>query len=298
MTKEMVMSPKPDLGRCLRQYRDNMSEDLLALWKIWLPSTILNFAFMPMWARIPWVAGTSLLWTTILSAMRGGDIAHVEDMAGGAVTGINFQLLKEELEERWTCPVEMDPDLSHFCLSASGPDKVGWVAAVARAVAEGGGNVTHSKMMRMGHEFTILMHVSVQPEERLGLMRALKTNDSLRPLGISTSSLTRRLTGRYDVPTMGLHIHCVGEDRPGILAIISERVSKLGISVDNISTELRHNKDGRRDFVVNAECTSAFVTIHSNDKLNEVVEDMNDLKSTLGLDVLDIRVHPTPKKGQ
>ena len=48
-------------------------EDLVALWKLWVPSTFLNFALMPMWARIPWVATTSLLWTCILSAMRGSE---------------------------------------------------------------------------------------------------------------------------------------------------------------------------------------------------------------------------------
>lgn len=79
-TREIVMSEKPDLMRCLRIYRDNMSEDLAALWKIWVPSTFVNFAFMPMWARIPWVAGTSLLWTGILSAMRGGGMFHVMDI--------------------------------------------------------------------------------------------------------------------------------------------------------------------------------------------------------------------------
>jgi hypothetical protein len=73
-TRELVVHDKPDLKRCLNEYRGNMKEDLVALWKVWVPSTIINFAFMPMWARIPFVAATSLLWTSILSAMRGGDV--------------------------------------------------------------------------------------------------------------------------------------------------------------------------------------------------------------------------------
>mmetsp|Transcript_27092 Transcript_27092/g.54161 ORF Transcript_27092/g.54161 Transcript_27092/m.54161 type:complete len:96 (+) Transcript_27092:644-931(+) len=70
LTKEIVMKDNPDIKGTLMQYKENMREDLLALWKIWVPSTIVNFAFMPMWARIPWVAGTSLLWTVVLSYMR------------------------------------------------------------------------------------------------------------------------------------------------------------------------------------------------------------------------------------
>ena len=86
----------------------------------------LNFAFMPMWARIPWVAGTSLVWTCILSAMRGGAVTEGETMVGGAVTGATMQIFQEGLQDAFSCPIEMDPNLSHFCVSASGKDQVGW----------------------------------------------------------------------------------------------------------------------------------------------------------------------------
>jgi len=79
--------------------------------------------------------------------------------------------------------------------------------------------------------------------------------------------------------------------RPGKLAAISEKVLSLGLSVDNISTELRMGKGGRRDFVVNADCTSAFVTINDKQKLEEIFDDLSTLKSSLKLEVLDVRVH-------
>ena len=47
-TKELVMARgdnKPDFRRCLEEYRRNMKEDLQALWKIWVPATIINFSF-------------------------------------------------------------------------------------------------------------------------------------------------------------------------------------------------------------------------------------------------------------
>jgi hypothetical protein len=43
-TKELVMSAKPDLSNALATYRMNMSEDLRALWKIWVPGMLVNFA--------------------------------------------------------------------------------------------------------------------------------------------------------------------------------------------------------------------------------------------------------------
>jgi hypothetical protein len=42
-TREFVMAEKPDLSRCLLTYKENMKEDLTALWKVWVPSTMVNF---------------------------------------------------------------------------------------------------------------------------------------------------------------------------------------------------------------------------------------------------------------
>ena len=51
----------------------------MALWKVWVPATIINFTFSPMWLRIPFVASTSLIWTVILSAMRGSNDIITEE---------------------------------------------------------------------------------------------------------------------------------------------------------------------------------------------------------------------------
>lgn len=64
-TRELVMSEQPNFAKVIDEYKQNMKEDLLALWKIWVPATAVNFAFMPMHLRIPFVAGVSLLWTCV-----------------------------------------------------------------------------------------------------------------------------------------------------------------------------------------------------------------------------------------
>ena len=61
------------VGGGLSKYANNYAEDLPALWKLWLPATIINFSVMPMHLRIPWVASTSLIWTCIISSMRGSN---------------------------------------------------------------------------------------------------------------------------------------------------------------------------------------------------------------------------------
>lgn len=214
-TKELVMRDKPDLKRVLGEYRVNMREDLWALWQIWVPATFFNFAFMPMWGRIPCVATTSLVWTCVLSAMRGGDLAHGEEMAGGAVTRATMHILEETIQGKrlFTQPVELQADKAHLMITAAGQDKTGWVAQLSRAVANAGGNISHSKMVRLGTDFIITMHTSVPFQDERKLVESLKNNKDLKPLHIQCSSLARRKTGMYEAAVMGVHLRCVGKDK-------------------------------------------------------------------------------------
>jgi len=207
------MNDKPDLPRVMKEYRANMKEDLLALWKVWVPATFVNFFFAPMHLRIVGVAATSLVWTCILSVMRGGDVKHADDMIGGAVTGASFVLLQEGLDEIYnTSPVELDPDMEHINISAAGPEKPGIVAKLARHVARFEGNVTHSKMTRLGQDFIIQMHVCLPPGQRESLLASCGSNPGLGDLSIHATKLTAR---RKTDPkaTIGIKIHCVGLDK-------------------------------------------------------------------------------------
>jgi len=212
-TKELVMSDSPDLKKVMNVYRGNMKEDLQALWKIWVPATMLNFAFSPPYLRIPCVAATSLLWTVVLSTMRGGDVVHGEDMAGGAVTAASLTIMEETLGGIFTTPVELERDKVHLVITASGHDKLGWTALLTRAVADAGGNVTHSKMVRLGTEFIVQMHVAVEPQEQKNLIKTLKQNKELKDFSLTTTAIARRMTGTFKPPVMGVRVRCVGKDK-------------------------------------------------------------------------------------
>lgn len=288
-TRELVMSDKPDLMRCMKQYRENMAEDLVACWKIWVPSTFANFAFMPMWARIPWVAGTSLVWTCILSAMRGGDVSHNKDIEAPFPTGSTFTLVQEGLDEIFASPVDLDPSLAHVCISGAGPDRVGHVAKMARTVADAGGNVTHSKMIRLGQEFTTMMHVAIEPEKRVDLIDKFQNSEDLKLLKFRASSLLRRQTGSYKDTIVGLKIHVVGPDRPGMLASFAETIANRNMSIEDITTEIRRGKNNQRDFVATAE---VIVTERMcQEQLDSLLAEFEAHKEELNLSVVDIRVH-------
>ena len=231
MTKELVMGDTPpNLPRVLQDYRQNMHEDLVALWKIWVPATVINFAFMPMHLRIPFAAGISMVWTCVLSAMRGGDISHGEEIAGGAITRATYELFKEGLDEQFnTTPVDILENDSttkntfdHVSLSATGKDKPGIVAALTSHVATLGGNVTHSKMVRLGDTFIVQMHVAIPKGHESKTFRT-SLNQNCRPgsvpyhclegLDIKATQLARRNTEQQTKAVFGMKIHCVGKDR-------------------------------------------------------------------------------------
>ena len=166
--------------------------------------------------RIPFVASVSLLWTCILSAMRGGDVKHANELVGGAVTGASLHVMEEALHEAgglFTQTVELDPTKSHMVLTASGHDRPGWVASLSRAVCTAGGSVTESKMVRLGDEFIILMHVAVEPSEAQKLLKRIKKEPNLEKLTIQGKTIARRKTGTYKAPMSGVRLRCVGADK-------------------------------------------------------------------------------------
>jgi len=168
---------------------------------------------MPMWARIPWGAATSLIWTCILSAMRGGDAMHSDAIEAPFPVGTTFTMIKESIDDIFACPVELDKNLSHVAISSAGPDRIGVVATMARTIADSGGSITHSKQVRLGQEFTTLMHVSIDPEKQQQMIRNLRSNKELKSFQIRASALKRRTTGSYKHSIAGFKIHIVGADR-------------------------------------------------------------------------------------
>lgn len=291
ITKEYIMKKDPSLTRCLQEYRTNVKEDLLALWKIWVPCTIVNFTFMPYHLRIPFTAGVSLIWTCILSVMRGGDLSNASEMVGGEVTGTTLHILEETFDTLlYHEPKELESNKLHIVLTASGRDQAGWVTSLASCISNAGGNITQSKMVRLGHEFIIVMHIAVLPEQQKDLLKSIQNETKLRPLNIRTVPITRRQTGTYHTPTIGIHLRCQGPDRPGMLASISKALTDANLNIENVHTELvrSHHHQGGTDFVVTADA----VAVHhmSYDDTQRMVQELETLKKQLNLDMVDIRI--------
>ena len=133
------------------------------------------------------------------------------------------------------------------------------------------------------------MHVAVPPEKVRTLVSHINSNEDLEPLNIRTSFLTKRQTGKYEKAQTGVRIHCLGKDRPGMLAAVAKKVSEAKLSVENISTEIRMDRSGNRLFSIDCDCTATKQL--TKEELDALFGDFNVLKDELQFDIVDIRVH-------
>lgn len=113
------------------------------------------------------------------------------------------------------------------------PDRTGLVEAVARAVAEHGGNWLESRMCRLGGEFAGLLRVEVPAEKKAALAAALQK--------LQTNGL--QIIVRDDTAVSGpvgkqTKLEIIGADRPGIVHEITSALARAGVNVEEFSSEV------------------------------------------------------------
>jgi len=254
MIKDFVTSETPDPVKAVNEYRGNMTEDLIALWKVWIPSTFLNFGFMPMWARIPWVASTSLIWTCILSAMRGGSDVPATNVFA-STDAASMELVTRAVVGP---PPRLDQSQNHLLVFVRGPDRPGVISDLCKRFYDNGGTITTSKMMSLGHEFAIMLHVSCSPDDVERLRASLAPTEArlkgsrLRsmatgmeghtfPDGVHISTrLLDPLVDTAPAPSFTAKVWLTGADKPGLLYHLTQTLADHGLSVEHLQTEQHH----------------------------------------------------------
>lgn len=68
-----AIGPIDSVQRAITRYIPNALDDLVALWKIFVPVSIIQMGFLPMHLRVPFCATAGFIWCGILSIMRGGE---------------------------------------------------------------------------------------------------------------------------------------------------------------------------------------------------------------------------------
>ena len=114
------------------------------------------------------------------------------------------------------------------------PDRTGLVEAIARVVAEHGGNWLESRMCRLGGEFAGILRVEIAAEQKAALLEAIQ---KLQQGGL-------QIVVRTDQPTAAApagqqtRLELVGSDRPGIVRDITSALARAQVNVEEFSSEL------------------------------------------------------------
>lgn len=116
-------------------------------------------------------------------------------------------------------------------LTVIGRDRTGLVEALARAVAEHGGNWLESRMCRLGGEFAGILRVTVPEQRRFALEQALTR---LGDLSVTIRADEPEGAGQT-APLASLEV--IGPDRPGIVREISHALAAQGVNVEELLTE-------------------------------------------------------------
>lgn len=61
------------VSTALDNFSANASTDVPRIWAVWMPVQLFNFAFNPLWARVPFVAVFSAFWTGVVGVTRGNN---------------------------------------------------------------------------------------------------------------------------------------------------------------------------------------------------------------------------------
>lgn len=123
---------------------------------------------------------------------------------------------------------------TEIIFTLTGPDRVGIVEKVTKALLDLGGNVQTSRMARLGGEFAILM-LAALPEAQL--QRIEPAMEPLRAQGYRmTFSRTQQAP---DGPREGWRVFRIevrGADHEGIIHEIAQGLSRFGINIESMET--------------------------------------------------------------
>ena len=124
--------------------------------------------------------------------------------------------------------------MATLVLTVIGDDRAGLVDALAGPIAQHGGNWDRSHMARLAGKFAGIVMVSV-PDDRV--------DDLTAELGTLTAQGILDVTvaiAAADGPTATndelLHLHLIGQDRPGIIREVASALARRNVSIEELET--------------------------------------------------------------
>lgn len=124
--------------------------------------------------------------------------------------------------------------MATFTLTCIGDDRPGLVSDLSAPINAHGASWKRSQMARLGGKFAGILLLDV-PDDRADLLVSDLT--ALQDVGLVVT------LERTDVPvedrSLRLNLELLGADRPGIVAEISSALAGQGVSIQELSTDVR-----------------------------------------------------------
>ena len=125
--------------------------------------------------------------------------------------------------------------LASLVVTVVGPDRPGLVSRLSECGRAHGASWEESRMATLAGQFAGIVHFSVPAESAAALMAALK---GLESQGLSVVVASGTADQALPADTRALKLELVGQDRPGIVRDLSRAIADLGVSIEELETEL------------------------------------------------------------
>lgn len=123
--------------------------------------------------------------------------------------------------------------MDHLVLTVIAPDKPGVVERIAQTIAEHRGNWLESRMARLAGQFAGILRVGVPVEACDDLVSALQ---DLSKHGIRVQLAQSGIAPDSECKSIVMTL--VGNDRPGIVRDITALLSRQGVNLENLITDV------------------------------------------------------------
>jgi glycine cleavage system regulatory protein len=160
---------------------------------------------------------------------------------------------------------------------------------------EQGASITTSKMMSLGDEFAIVMHIECEPS-KLNSVQAALNDGTLRKehgLDVNCRAVVPLPPEKKIVPKFVASVSFTGVDRPGLLFRLSDVLTRQGLSIEHLQTEQHRSKRGQPQLFTTSchVCSSSYP---DRAGLRQALKDLEaELDVKIVFDVIDARLHRT-----
>ena len=168
--------------------------------------------------------------------------------------------------------------MASLVITAIGPDRPGIVNALSDAGQRFGANWAGSRMASLAGQFAGMVHFEVSTENADALAAALRELESTGLRVVIAQSDASAAPGQR----RRVDLELVGHDRPGIVRELSGSLARLGVSIDELHTQVvSAAMSGERLFKMRAAL--ALPPDLPNDELQGALEDLaNEMMVDIG----------------